>query len=208
MRRFAIVVIQMSSRSESNSVGPSESSELERIARGDPGAVRDCLDRFGALVFSIARRMSRCPADAEDAAQEIFLDIWRSAARYDANQGSQQVFIATIARRRMIDRLRRRSAEPPTDSTEELDEIAWAESEDVVETAAEAARAVRVLAELPREQRLVMELGLLHGLSHAQIAARLSLPLGSVKSLMRRGLIKVRARIEAGEAQVDSGGER
>ena len=83
---------------------------LQRMASGDPAAVRECMDRYGSLVWSLARRLSRTASDAEDAAQEIFLDIWRSAARYDAARGSDQVFVATIARRRLIDRMRKKNA--------------------------------------------------------------------------------------------------
>ncbi len=91
-------------------------SVLQRIASGDPAAVRECIDQYGPLVWSLARRLSRTASDAEDATQEIFLDIWRSAGRFDASQGSDKVFIAMIARRRLIDRLRKKSAEPPMES--------------------------------------------------------------------------------------------
>jgi len=165
---------------------------LQRIASGDPAAVRECMDQYGALVWSLARRMSRSAADAEDAAQEIFLDIWRSAGRYDAAQGSDKVFIATIARRRLIDRLRKRSAEPPMDPAEVLDTLAGPDAPNPAETSLEAGRAARALAELRPEQRQVLELGIMHGLTQSEIAARLGLPLGTVKSLMRRGLLRVR----------------
>jgi RNA polymerase sigma factor (sigma-70 family) len=167
-------------------------SVLERIARGDQSAVRECIDQYGALVWSLSRRLSRTPSDAEDATQEIFLEIWRNAGRFDASLGSDKVFIATIARRRLIDRLRKVSAEPPMDPVEALDTIVWAEPGNASETAIEAEQAARVVAGLRPEQRQVLELGLLHGLSQSEIAARLGMPLGSVKSFMRRGLMKVR----------------
>jgi RNA polymerase sigma-70 factor, ECF subfamily len=167
-------------------------SVLQRIASGDAAAVRECMDQYGPLVWSLARRMSRTAADAEDAAQEIFLDIWRSAGRYDASQGSDKVFIATIARRRLIDRLRKRSAEPPMDPPEVLETVAWAEPGNSAETKTEASQAARALAELKPEQRQVLELGLMHGLTQTEISARLGMPLGTVKSLMRRGLLRVR----------------
>jgi RNA polymerase sigma-70 factor, ECF subfamily len=167
-------------------------SMLQRIASGDSAAVRDCMREYGPLVWSIARRLSRTPSDAEDATQEIFLDIWRSAGRFDASQGSDKVFIAMIARRRLIDRLRKTSAEPPMDPVEALETVAWADPGTSSETCIEAEHAARALAELRPEQRQVLELGLLHGLSQSEIAARLSMPLGTVKSFMRRGLIKVR----------------
>jgi RNA polymerase sigma factor (sigma-70 family) len=167
-------------------------SLLQRIASGDSAAVRDCMREYGPLVWSIARRLSRTPADAEDATQEIFLDIWRSAGRFDASQGSDKVFIAMIARRRLIDRLRKTRTEPPMDSVEALEAVAWADPGTASETSSEAEQAARALAELRPEQRQVLELGLLHGLSQSEIATRLEMPLGTVKTFMRRGLIRVR----------------
>jgi RNA polymerase sigma-70 factor, ECF subfamily len=165
---------------------------LQRIASGDAGAVRECMDLYGPLVWSLARRLSRSPADAEDATQEIFLDIWRSAARFDPAQGSDKMFVAMIARRRLIDRLRKRSAEPPMDPPEILESVAWADPAALPETSTDAAQAARAIEELKPEQRQVLELSLMHGLSQSEIASRLSLPLGTVKSLMRRGLLRVR----------------
>ena len=167
-------------------------SVLQRIASGDPGALRECIDEYGALVWSLARRLTRSHADAEDATQEIFLDIWRSAARFDAAQGSDKVFIAMIARRRLIDRLRKTSSEPPMDPVDVLEAVAWSDPGTASEISLEAEQAARALMELRPEQREVLELGLLHGLSQSEIAERLQMPLGTVKSFMRRGLIKVR----------------
>ncbi len=166
---------------------------LQRMASGDPAAVRECMDRYGGLVWSLARRLSRTASDAEDAAQEIFLDIWRSAARFDASRGSDKVFVATIARRRLIDRLRKRSGEPPMEPHEALESVAWPEdAAGLPDTAIDAAHAARALGELRPEQRQVLELGLMHGFTQSEIATRLSMPLGTVKSLMRRGLTRVR----------------
>ncbi|MHB8474870.1 MAG: RNA polymerase sigma factor [Steroidobacteraceae bacterium] len=181
-------------------------SVLQRIASGDAAAVRDCIEQYGALVWSLARRLSRSPSDAEDATQEIFLDIWRSAGRFDAAQGSDRVFIAMIARRRLIDRLRKTSAEPPMDPVEALDAVAWADSGTAPERSLEAEQATRALAELRPEQRQVLELGLLHGLTQSEIAARLQMPLGTVKSFMRRGLIRVREYMNVDAERVLSEG--
>ena len=84
-----------------------ENVVLERVAAGDPVAVKECMDRFGGLVWTLARRALPTAQDAEDATQEIFTEIWLSADRYDQNRGSETVFVATIARRRLIDRLRK-----------------------------------------------------------------------------------------------------
>jgi RNA polymerase sigma-70 factor (ECF subfamily) len=167
-------------------------SVLQRISSGDPAALRACIDQYGGLVWNLARRLSRTASDAEDATQEIFLDVWKSADRFDAAQGSEKMFIAMIARRRLIDRLRKTSAQPPMDPIEALESIACADPGNDSESASEAENAVRALQELKPEQRQVLELGLLQGLSQSEISARLGVPLGSVKSLMRRGLIKLR----------------
>jgi RNA polymerase sigma-70 factor, ECF subfamily len=182
----------LASNANSRSRRAMSPSVLQRIASGDPAAVRECIEQFGPLVWSLARRLSRTASDAEDATQEIFLDIWRSAGRFDASQGSDKVFIAMIARRRLIDRLRKKSAEPPMEPTDVLDSVAWSDPGTSAEISLEAEQAARALAELRPEQRQVLELGLLHGLSQSEIAARLGLPLGTVKSFMRRGLIRVR----------------
>ena len=165
---------------------------LQRIASGEITAVSECMRTYGGLVWSLARRLSHTAADAEDATQEIFLDIWRSAGRFDPTQGSDKVFVAVIARRRLIDRLRKKSAEPPMDPVEVLETVAWADPGIQPDTSLEAEQALRALAQLRPEQRQVLELGLMHGLSQSEIAARLGMPLGSVKSLMRRGLMRVR----------------
>jgi RNA polymerase sigma-70 factor (ECF subfamily) len=167
-------------------------SVLQRIASGEAAAVGECIAEYGALVWSLARRLSRTPADAEDATQEIFLDIWRSAGRFDAAQGSDKVFIAMIARRRLIDRLRKTTSEPAMDPVEVLETVTWSDPGTSSETSLEAEQAARALQELRPEQREVLELGLLHGLTQSEIAARLGMPLGTVKSFMRRGLIRVR----------------
>ena len=167
-------------------------SLMARIARGDDAAVAEVIDQYGALVWSIARRLTRNPSDAEDAVQEIFTDVWRSAHRYDASAGTEKVFVTTIARRRLIDRMRRLSNRVPTESADVLDELGFHTPDTAGEISVEAERAARVLATLRPEQRQVIELGLLHGLSHSEIAAHTGMPLGTVKTFMRRGLIQVR----------------
>ncbi|HET7204605.1 MAG TPA: sigma-70 family RNA polymerase sigma factor [Steroidobacteraceae bacterium] len=167
-------------------------SILERVARGDQVAVRQCIDEFGGLVWAIARRMTRSHADAEDAVQEIFVDVWRSAARYDAAQGSEKVFVSTIARRRLIDRIRRGRMSRMMDGEEALEDVRFAEPGNGGEVRAEAERAAKVVARLRPDQRKVLRMGLLEGMTHSEIAAATGMPLGTVKTQMRRGLIQVR----------------
>jgi RNA polymerase sigma-70 factor (ECF subfamily) len=168
-------------------------SLLARVGAGDKSAVRECLQRFGGLVWSLARRLSASPSDAEDAVQEIFVDLWRSASKYDPRAASEATFVAMIARRRLIDRLRsrqRRREEP-------LGEGAEAIAEAPGETAAEAALAAKAIAQLRPEQQRVLLLATMHGLSHEEIAERTGLPLGTVKTHARRGLLRVREVLAA-----------
>ena len=167
-------------------------SILERVARGDQRAVRECIEEFGGLVWAIARRMTRSRADAEDAVQEIFIDVWRSAARFDPAQGSEKVFISTIARRRLIDRIRRGRMNAMMDGEEALEDPRFAEHGNQGEIRVEAERAAAVVARLRPEQRRVLSMGLLEGLTHSEIATATGMPLGTVKTQMRRGLIQVR----------------
>lgn len=185
--------------------GPKKHAELEmteslmnRIARGEEAAVAEVMEQYGSLVWAIARRLTRNPSDAEDAVQEIFTDIWRSAHRFDPTAGSEKVFITTIARRRLIDRMRRLSNRVQTESTDVLDELGFHTPDTAAEISLEAERAAKVVAQLRPEQRKVIELGLLHGLSHSDIARVTGMPLGTVKTFMRRGLIQVREMMGIG----------
>lgn len=168
-----------------------DGSILERIAAGDQRAVRDCLDRYANLVWSVARRMSPDPGDAEDAVQEIFVELWKSADRYDPDRASEPAFITMIARRRMIDRLRHSERRPQTSPLPEDFDFAGDQHERL-ELGAEASLALRALDVLKPEQREVVVLSVVHGMSHSEVAERTRLPLGTVKSYIRRGLNAVR----------------
>jgi RNA polymerase sigma-70 factor (ECF subfamily) len=167
---------------------------LARVAAGDAAAVRECLARYGGLVWSIARRFE--PGDAEDAVQEIFLDLWRSAHRYAEALGSEATFIATIARRRLIDRRRSARRRPGGDqATEQITELMLEDPGASPIASAEAAKAAKALGKLRPEQRQVLVLATCHGLSHGEIAAHTGMPLGTVKAHARRGLISIRAAL-------------
>jgi RNA polymerase sigma factor (sigma-70 family) len=165
---------------------------LTQIASGDMAAVGEFLRRHTALVFGQARRFCRNAQDAEDAVQDIFLEIWRSAGRYDPAQGSEVTFVATIARRRLVDRLRRQTNRPAPDLLEDPGLLPAKVETDSVDMRDEAALAREAMQKLRPEQREVLELALGHGRSHQEIAASVGIPLGTVKSHARRGLIRLR----------------
>ena len=168
----------------------SDAGLLLRVAQGDEAAVRETMDQFGALVWSLARRMCPTRADAEDAVQEIFVSIWRSSHRYEPRIASETTFVAMIARRRLIDRLRTQGRRP---SPAELPETLSAKVEtDRTEISDEAKAAELAFKTLSQDQQRVLRLAIHSGSSHEQIAMALSLPLGTVKTHARRGLIRLR----------------
>lgn len=165
---------------------------LQRIALGDKTAVQDCLKAYGGLVWSLARRMSPNTDDAEDAVQEIFIDIWKNAGRFDASQSSETTFIAMIARRRLIDRLRHSNRRLSPDSLEDLTVEPVNSSDGSLQMSVEAKEAAKALEVLRPEQRQVLQLSIIQGLSHQEISDATGIPLGTVKTHARRGLLQVR----------------
>lgn len=173
---------------------------LARIAAGEASAVQECMETYGSLVWSLARRFTESAADAEDASQEIFLEIWKSAHRFDESMGKESTFIATIARRRLIDRMRAAGRRPATEEFDETASIDWnTEEEDAGEVAVDMAAAERALNTLAESQREILVLGIVEGLTHSEIALRTGKPLGTVKTQMRRGLMRLRELTEAQE---------
>ncbi len=175
-------------------------STLCRIAAGDRAAVRECISRHGGLVWSIARRLGEGRADAEDAVQEIFIDLWTHAGRFDPRVASETTFVAMIARRNMIDRRRKRDRRPAPGSLpdgltgDSVGPLEWVERLD------EAGRAARALDALGEDQRRVLTLSIYQGLTYDEIARSTGLPLGTVKTHARRGLINLRRELDGPRA--------
>lgn len=165
---------------------------LKRIAAGDKTAVQDCLDNYGGLVWSLARRMSPNTDEAEDAVQEIFIDVWKNAARFDETQSSETTFVAMIARRRLIDRLRKINRQPNVDSLEDILTEPTNGKDLDMQVSVEAKEAADAMKHLRPEQRQILHLSIVQGFSHQEIADALAMPLGTVKTHARRGLIQVR----------------
>ncbi len=165
---------------------------LKKVADGDTNAVQECLKVYGGLVWSLARRMCGNRDDAEDAVQEIFVDIWKNAARFDERQASETTFVAMIARRRLIDRLRKSQRQVQTDSVEELLQELPNRQDQKIQNSVEAAQAASALKQLRPEQQKVLQLAIFHGLTHQEIADATGMPVGTVKTHARRGLIQIR----------------
>ncbi len=172
-------------------------SVLPRIAAGDPAAVQDCIARYGGLVWALARRFLGNAVDAEDAVQDVFIELWKNAARFDPKLSSEPTYITMIARRRLIDRKRRAGRVTPTQALAD-EPPAGSPGASRVEFDDEAARAAAVLNELREDERRVIIMAVYQGLTHEEIAAATKLPVGTVKTHIRRGLIRVRERLSAG----------
>ena len=173
-------------------------SLLKRISKGDKTAVQECLKKYGGLVWSLAKRMSASHEDAEDAVQEIFVDVWKNAARFDESQSSEATFISMIARRRLIDRLRYSNRRlSPISLDDEINEPS-VRSDETLLISIEAKRAAEALKQIRPEQKKVLELSIVQGMSHQEISEATGIPLGTVKTHARRGLMQVRELLGLG----------
>jgi RNA polymerase sigma factor (sigma-70 family) len=181
-----------------------EPTFLERIAAGDPLAVEECLEKYRGLVWSIARRFVDNYADAEDAVQEVFVDLWRHAERFDPAIASESTFVGTVARRRLVDRQRRRSRRPETVSLVVEPAAAAVSQVENLEKLEQGQRARGLFEALRPEQRQVLELSFDGGMSQQEIAVTTNLPLGTVKTHARRGLARLRKLLESGSAAAAS----
>jgi RNA polymerase sigma-70 factor (ECF subfamily) len=175
---------------------------LQRVAVGDPAAIDECIRQFGPLIWSLARRFFPKHADAEDAAQDIFIDLWEKAPRYDPAIAAEQTFVAMIARRRLIDRKRRLSRGPGVSTLEDNDFAVGRAmpTPDAVALNEEAAGVRRAVASLEPDQQKLIQLSILNGWSHGKIAEHLRLPLGTVKTRLRRAILTVREVLGAGRS--------
>ena len=176
---------------------------LARIASGDPDALGELYDRYGRVVFGVLYRLLGVPEAAEEVTQDAFHAIWRRASTYRADRGAVRTWLLAIARNAAIDWRRtkgkRLEREAAIDEAAELvDEI---RVDDRVIANLRAERVRDAVASLPPEQRTVLSLAFWSGLSQTEIAERTGTPLGTVKSRVRLGMIKLRDRLqpEAGD---------
>ena len=175
---------------------------IERIGRGDQSAFSALYDRLSRPLYSLALRMLGDAGDAQDALQDVFLQIWSRAATYNPEQSTVFSWTVLLTRSRVIDRLRARKRRLRIVDSATGDEDADVADASTMESAAdtadkndEAARVRSVLNNLPSEQRQAIELAFFGHLTHHEIAARLGEPLGTIKARIRRGLLKLRERL-------------
>jgi len=175
---------------------------MARVRDGDTRAFEVIFDRHADVAFSLAYRMCGRRAVAEEIVQDAFLSLWRSGARYDRTRGSVRSWVLGVVHNRAIDLFRRESTRSSRDVSDEQ-AVARLPSGDSTEREVErrddAAQVQAALADLPAEQRQVIELAYYGGFSHAEISTMLELPPGTVKGRMRLALSKL--RVTLGEPQ-------
>lgn len=182
--------------------GEPSNSLLCRIAAGDPRAVEACLDEYGGTILALARRyLTTVKGDVEGAVQEVFIELWKNAHRFDPSRGSEPAFVMTMAHRRLIDRRRWHAsrfsvgelamepaagASAASASTPATNPGVGAELRD------EARDAAAALERLPTDEQQLLRLSIYSGLSHERISIAVGLPVGTVKTRIRRGLDRLR----------------
>ncbi len=165
---------------------------IERVAAQDEAAVGELYDRHSRLLYSLALRILRDAGDAEDVLQEVFVALWTRVHTYDPALGSPVAWLVRIARNRAIDRLRASGVRARAVDAAPVDPPAPRSPEDSAARAEENRAVVNALAALPRDQRMLIEDAYFLGLTHAEIADRHGMPLGTVKTRIRTGMQALR----------------
>ncbi len=176
----------------------SEEALVALVARGDQSALAALYDRVGRTAFGLALRVWRDERLAEDAVQEAFLTVWRTAAAFSAERAKATTWILTLVHRRAVDLVRReqRRRAEPLDDTESSEEAASPSAEDAAWLQFERERVQSALRQLPDTQREAIELAYYGGFTQSELAERLGEPLGTIKSRMFAGLARLRELLD------------
>lgn len=178
---------------------------MERLAQRESQALEFLYDRYARPVYSLVLRIAQQPAAAEEIVQDVFLQLWRTAAQFQASRGPLQPWLFTMARNRALDFLRLKSEkqrrhedsfefEPPPSASQPT----APQPELQIDQQRRAERVRALMTSLPEPQRRSIEMAFFDGLSHSEIAAALNQPLGTVKSWIRGGLLQLRETLEKG----------
>jgi RNA polymerase sigma-70 factor (ECF subfamily) len=174
---------------------------LRRSGRGDEAAFAQLYDQTSARVFGLAVRVVRDPAQAEEVTQESFLEIWRTAGRYDADRGSPLSWLMTITHRKAVDRVRSAEAATRRDQTyhERNRAVEHDSTAEAAQVSLEAHRVRGAMAALTEVQREAIGLAYFGGYTHTEVATMLDLPVGTAKTRIRDGLIRLRDTMGVGQ---------
>ncbi|MDJ0317594.1 ECF RNA polymerase sigma factor SigK [Arthrobacter sp. H35-MC1] len=173
---------------------PSHEDLIRLVALGDEAAFETLYDAVSPRVFGLVRKVLRDQAQSQEVTQEVFLDIWTQAARFDADKGKAMSWILVIAHRKAVDKVRASQASSDRDLREGIKEYqeSYDDVADTVETKMEAARVQKALATLTKAQQESISLAYYGGYTHQEVAKLLDVPVGTVKTRIRDGMIKLR----------------
>ena len=169
---------------------------LAQVARGDQAAFETVYDQFAGPVYGLVRKVLRDPAQSEEVAQEVLLEVWRTASRFDRARGSANSWVLTIAHRRAVDRVRSETAATAREQRMTPGPVAGDDVAELVETALDRQRVRRCLGVLTALQSESVKLAYYGGYSYPEVAKLLGVPLGTIKTRIRDGLIRLRDCLE------------
>lgn len=188
-----------SAPSEGTAPGPDTQADdfaawLDRSGLGDEGAFAELYDALSRRLYGLVLRVVRDPAQSEEVTQEAFLEIWRTASRFDRTRGSALGWMMTIAHRKAVDRVRSAEAASRRDTQyhESSQDVAFDSTAEAAHTSLDVERVRKALASLTDAQRSALELAYFGGYTHTEVATMLGLPLGTAKTRIRDGLIRLR----------------
>jgi RNA polymerase sigma-70 factor (ECF subfamily) len=174
---------------------------LKRSARGDQAAFAELYDATARRLHGLVLRVVRDPAQADEVTQEVYLQVWRTAARFDEAQGSAMAWLMTLAHRRAVDRVRSAEAASRQDTTyhQRTHVVPHDTTAEAAEASLDARRVRSALTELTAVQREALELAYFGGYTHTEVATMLDLPVGTAKTRIRDGLIRLRDAMGVGQ---------
>ena len=176
-------------------------SILARIAAGEDGSFELLIEKYGNLVWSIGKKFLYRQSDVEDAVQEVFIAIWKSADKFDANKAKEITFVSMIARRRFIDHLRKISKHKNLESIDEDNSGHQLYKESILNESTDLQLIKNAIKNLDIDDQELLKLSIYQGYSHSEISKLLNLPLGTVKTRIRRNLIKLKEIFETNETE-------
>ncbi len=165
---------------------------LVRVGRGEAGAMEECIESYGNLVWSITKKYCHNHSDAEDLTQEIFSELWDKADRYDSQRAGESTFIGTLARRRSIDWLRKRGRQPEWEPiAEDIEESQTTNPMNLIDHQL----VLDAVETLPTDTRDLFKFHFESGMTHQEIASETGIPLGTIKTRLRKGLLQLRKQL-------------
>ncbi len=174
-------------------------SILARIAAGEDGSFELLIEKYGNLVWSIGKKFLYRQSDVEDAVQEVFIAIWKSADKFDSSKAKEITFVSMIARRRFIDHLRKISKHKNLESIDEDNSAHQLYKESMLNESTDLQLIKNAIKSLDIDDQELLNLSIYQGYSHSEISKLLNLPLGTVKTKIRRNLIKLQEVFETNE---------